>query len=338
MLVFPVIGWFLFVKGGDWGWFEVAILLCFSAVVQVITYAHRTALRAVGEARLEAFVRIADRGTVAILMVGFASGELLGFAVATAVGPLVALALALYLYLSKVAPQASDSGDEPPDTAEMGSQQLVGAGLPFLFASAALVVNVRIEKLLLGVFATPTDVAEFQIAWLGFIAGYGPILSLRAILLSWFGEVRNDIEKLKHRYKRALFACTLLSCVGAIIGVGVGPFAFEALFPDYAESVQRPFLALMLAWLFHSMASPSLALIQVGDRPWNYTRILWTGIAVSSVACLYLIPTQPSAVMGAAGAAALASLVVLALAFAVAGRGGSAATEETDVTEQQPGE
>jgi O-antigen/teichoic acid export membrane protein len=220
----------------------------------------------------------------------------------------------------------------------MGSQQLVGAGLPFLFASAALVVNVRIEKLLLGVFATPTDVAEFQIAWLGFIAGYGPILSLRAILLSWFGEVRNDIEKLKHRYKRALFACTLLSSVGAIIGVGVGPFAFEALFPDYAESVQRPFLALMLAWLFHSMASPSLALIQVGDRPWNYTRILWTGIAVSSVACLYLIPTQPNAVMGAAGAAALASLVVLALAFAVAGKGGSAATEETDVTEQQPGE
>ncbi len=338
MLVFPVIGWYLFVNEGDWGWFEVALLLCFSAVVQVITYAHRTALRAVGEARLEAFVRIADRGTVAILMVGFASGELLGFAIATAVGPLVALALALYLYLSKVAPQASDSGDEPPDTAEMGSQQLVEAGLPFLFASAALVVNVRIEKLLLGVFATPTDVAEFQIAWLGFIAGYGPILSLRAILLSWFGEVRNDLEKLKHRYKRALFACTLLSSVGAIIGVGVGPFAFEALFPDYAESVQRPFLALMLAWLFHAMASPSLALIQVGDRPWNYTRILWTGIAVSSVACLYLIPTQPSAVMGAAGAAALASLVVLALAFAVAGRGGSAATEETDVAEQQPDE
>jgi O-antigen/teichoic acid export membrane protein len=203
----------------------------------------------------------------------------------------------------------------------------VKTGLPFLFASAALVINVRIEKLLLGVFATPEDVAVFQIAWLGFIAGYGPILSLRAVLLSWFGEVRDDVEKLMHRYKRAFFACGILAPIGAGIGLLIGPFAFAALFPEYADLAAKPFLILMFAWLFHTLASPSLALIQVSEKPWNYTRILWAGIVVSTVACLILIPTQPNPVAGATGAAFAGALFVFALAFTGAKSGLAAPIE-----------
>ncbi len=309
-------------------WLSASVLLLMSACIQVFTYSFRAGLRSMGEARAEAFVRIVDRGVVAVLMLFWADG-LVDFSVATVAGPLLSFALAIGYLQFILAPKLGDPDENSPETAEMESKELVKSGLPFLIAGAALVVNVRIEKLLLGVFATPADIAVFQIAWLGFIAGYGPILSLRAVLLSWFGEVRDDYEKLVHRYKRAFFATAILAPVGAGIGLLMGPFAFEALFPEYTEVVEKPFLGLLLAWLFHTMASPSLSLIQAGKKPWNYTRILWLGILVSTVTCVILIPTQPSAVIGATAAAVCGALTVFAFAFTGIGLAGIEPPENT---------
>ena len=306
--IFAYLGVFLF-----GGWIGPALILSFGAGILVLTYAHRAALRACGEARWEAIVRISDRGIVALLMTFWAQ-DLLQFAIATAIGPLLACIVAASAYWMKIAPQLDDPMEPIPDTAKMAGRQLVGTSLPFLFASAALVINVRVEKLLLGMLATPEDVAIFQIAWLGFIAGYGPILSLRAVLLSWFGEVRDDLDKMKHRYKLAFLSCAILCPIGALIGIGVGPFAFDALFSDYADVVVKPFRWLLLAWLFHAIASPSLALIQTSEKPWNYTRILWGGIVVSLLLCFYLISTQTDPVAGAVKAAAISSIFVFVIA------------------------
>jgi O-antigen/teichoic acid export membrane protein len=292
-----------------------ALFLAIAAGLQVITYSLRAGMRALGEARWEAIVRVADRGVVALLMVCWANGSVEQFAQATLFGPIVALGITGLIWLRRIKPNLEEPAQPIPEINGMGMQELVNTGLPFLFASAALVINVRIEKLLLGLFAGPEDVAVFQIAWLGFIAGYGPILSLRAVLLSWFGEVRDDFDKLSHRYRQSSIACVILCPIGIGIGMIIGPIAFEALFPDYANVVNKPFLALLFAWLFHAMASPSLALIQVGEKPWNYTRILWAGISLSAAAGLYLIPTQSNSVMGAAVAACLASFFVFALSF-----------------------
>jgi O-antigen/teichoic acid export membrane protein len=297
------------------GWLVSALFLALAAGLQVITYSLRAGMRSLGEARWEAIVRVADRGVVAVLMVCWANGTVEQFAQATLFGPIVALGITGLIWLRKIKPSLQEPKQPIPEINGMRKQELVSTGLPFLFASAALVINVRIEKLLLGLFAGPDDVAVFQIAWLGFIAGYGPILSLRAVLLSWFGEVRDDFEKLSHRYRQASIACVILCPIGIGIGMIIGPIGFEALFPDYANVVNKPFLALLFAWLFHAMASPSLALIQVGKKPWNYARILWAGISLSAAACLYLIPTQSNSVMGAAVAACLASFFVFALAF-----------------------
>ncbi len=297
------------------GWLVSALFLAIAAGLQVITYSLRAGMRALGEARWEAIVRVADRGVVALLMVCWANGTVEQFAQATLFGPIVALGITGLIWFRRIKPNLEEPSHSIPEINRMGMQELVNTGLPFLFASAALVINVRIEKLLLGLFASPEDVAVFQIAWLGFIAGYGPILSLRAVLLSWFGEVRDDFDKLSHRYRQSSIACVLLCPIGIGIGMVIGPIAFEALFPDYANVVNKPFLALLFAWLFHAMASPSLALIQVGEKPWNYTRILWAGIALSAAAGLYLIPTQSNSVMAAAVAACLASFFVFALSY-----------------------
>lgn len=297
------------------GWLVPAIFLAIAAGIQVITYSLRAGMRSLGEARWEAIIRVADRGIVALLMVSWANGTIEQFAQATLFGPVVALGITVLVWLLKVKPHLQEPEQPIPEIHAMRRQELVSTGLPFLFASAALVINVRIEKLLLGLFASPEDVAIFQIAWLGFIAGYGPILSLRAVLLSWFGEVRDDFEKLSHRYRQSSIVCVILCPIGIGIGMIVGPIAFETLFPDYVDVVNKPFLALLFAWLFHAIASPSLALIQVGEKPWNYTWILWAGISLSAAASLYLIPTQSNPAMGAALAACLASFFVFALAF-----------------------
>jgi O-antigen/teichoic acid export membrane protein len=245
-------------------------------------------------------------------------------------GPLSALIIALILWNVKGRTNLKEPEAPLPVTANLDNKMLINTGLPFLFASAALIINVRIEKLLLGLLATPEDVAIYQIAWLGFIAGYGPILSLRAVLLSWFGEVRDDLEKLTLRYSRAFTACAILGPVGVGIGLLIGPLAITSLFPDYSEMVEKPFLILLLAWLFHTMATPSLALIQVGRKPWNYTRILWSGIAISTVACLFLITTQSNAVLGAANAACFASICVFTMAFTGVSFGWAAPQEQGD--------
>ncbi|GIS44970.1 MAG: hypothetical protein Ct9H90mP16_20400 [Candidatus Poseidoniales archaeon] len=112
---------------------------------------------------------------------------------------------------------------------------LIHLGLPFLLASIALVANVRVEKLMLGTLSTTISVEIFQIAWLAFIAGYAPILSIRAVMLSWFGEVRNQRDKLWHRAKRAAILIAVLSIPGFFLGGWIGMEALEIVFPDYAE-------------------------------------------------------------------------------------------------------
>ena len=90
--------------------------------------------------------------------------------------------------------------------------------MPFLLAAIALVANVRIEKLMLGLISTTMQVEIFQIAWLAFIAGYAPLLSIRAVMLSWFGEVRDEQDKVWYRAKRAAVLIGIASIPGFFIG------------------------------------------------------------------------------------------------------------------------
>lgn len=310
--IFITFGWM------ESAWKFPALTLAAAAGLQVVAYSFRAAFRALGEARLEALIRVIDRAVVALLMGGWAE-SLPQLAAASALGPAIALLVAFAFWRGGIEPNLS-AGDDTVDTHKLGRRGLVKSGLPFLVAAGALVITVRIEKLMLGLFATPNDVAVFQIAWLGFIAGYAPVLSLRAVLLSWFGEVRKDATLLAFRYKRALIAVGILAPIGVAIGYLVGGFAILSFFPE-SNSSSKPYTVLLVAWVFHLLASPSLALIQVGERPWNYTRILWVGIAVSAAGCAFLIPRADvdliAPAMAAAQTAAAAAFVVLALAFSI---------------------
>ena len=180
-----------------------------------------------------------------------------------------------------------------------------------MLAAIALVVNVRIEKLMLGLISTPLQVEIFQIAWLAFIAGYAPILSIRAVMLSWFGEVRGESEKMWYRAKRAAILIGVASIPGFFIGGLIGMEALTTVFPDYADKATDVFSWMLIAWLLALFASVPLTLVQVSERPLRYAVLLWSGIIADFIACWLLIPGSHDPAEQAAFAAIIGSAVVL---------------------------
>jgi len=304
-----ILGW-LWV-GESTAWLVASLILALSACVQILTYAHRAALRALGESRQEAIVRFVDRGVTAagIVLAAWQFGaHPIALALATFFGPLGAMLIAIRLGEGRL---ASVEGGVELATSKADGRQLVNLGLPFLFAAIALVANVRIEKLMLGLLSTTTSVEIFQIAWLAFIAGYAPILSIRAVMLSWFGEVRDDAEKMWYRAKRAAVIIGMASIPGFFVGGLVGMEALIRVFPDYADKATEVFSWMLIAWILALFASVPLTLVQVSERPLRYAAILWSGIVADFIACWVLIPDSHFPAERAAFAAIIGATVVL---------------------------
>ena len=297
--------------GETTAWLVASLILALSACVQILTYAHRAALRALGESRQEALVRFVDRGATAvgILLAAWQFGaHPIALALATFLGPLGAMLIAIRLGERRLS--SVDNGIELETSIAQGNH-LIGLGLPFLLAAIALVANVRIEKLMLGVLSTTVSVEIFQIAWLAFIAGYAPILSVRAVMLSWFGEVRQEYSKMWYRAKRATMLIVFASIPGFFIGGWIGVGALVRVFPDYSEEASVVFTWLLIAWVLALFASVPLTLVQVSERPLRYAALLWSGIIADFIACWILIPESKNPAEQAAFAAIIGAAVVL---------------------------
>ena len=292
-------------------WLVASFILALSACVQILTYAHRAALRALGESRQEALVRFVDRGATAvgIVLAAYQFGaHPVALALATFAGPLGAMFVAIWLGEKRL---GTVDGGADLETSNAEGRRLINLGFPFLLAAIALVVNVRVEKLMLGLISSPIQVEIFQIAWLAFIAGYAPILSVRAVMLSWFGEVRNEADKMWYRAKRAAVLIAVASIPGFFIGGLIGMEALEMVFPNYADKATGVFSWMLFAWILALFASVPLTLIQVGEQPLRYAALLWSGIIADFIACLILIPESQNPAEQAAFAAIIGAAVVL---------------------------
>ena len=304
-----LLGWMW--VGESKSWLIASFILALSACVQILTYAHRAALRALGESRQEALVRFVDRGATAAGIVLAASqfgAHPIALALATFVGPVGAVLIAIRLGERRL---ASATGGMELKTKTAEGRELIGLGAPFLLAAIALVANVRIEKLMLGLISTPLQVEIFQIAWLAFIAGYAPILSIRVVMLSWFGEVRDDTEKMWYRAKRATMLIGVASIPGFFIGGLIGMEALMAVFPEYADKATVVFSWMLFAWILALLASVPLTLVQVSEQPLRYAALLWYGIIADLIACWILIPESHNPAEQAAFAAIIGAAVVL---------------------------
>ena len=304
-----LLGWMW--VGESTTWLVASLILALSACVQILTYAHRAALRALGESRQEALVRFVDRGATAvgIVLAAYQFGaHPIALALATFAGPLGAMFIAIRLGEKRL---GVVEGGVELETSTAEGKGLITLGFPFLLAAIALVVNVRIEKLMLGLISSPIQVEIFQIAWLAFIAGYAPILSVRAVMLSWFGEVRDEAEKMWYRAKRAAVIIGAVSIPGFFIGGLFGMEALTAVFPDYDEQSTVVFSWMLFAWILALFASVPLTLVQVSEQPLRYAVLLWAGITADLIACWVLIPESSNPAEQAAFAAIIGAAVVL---------------------------
>jgi O-antigen/teichoic acid export membrane protein len=305
-----ILGW-LWV-GKSTIWLVASLILALSACVQILTYAHRAALRALGESRQEALVRFVDRGATAagiVLAASLFGAHPIALALATFLGPVGAMIIAIWLGEKRLSIVTEDGFELKTKKAE--GRGLISLGLPFLLAAIALVANVRIEKLMLGLLSTTDSVEIFQIAWLAFIAGYAPILSVRAVMLSWFGEVRDDFGKMWNRAKSAAMLIGVASIPGFFIGNLIGMEALNVVFPGYANKATVVFSWMLFVWILALFASVPLTLIQVSERPLRYAALLWSGIIADFIACWILIPESHNPAEQAAFAAIIGAAVVL---------------------------
>ena len=139
-------------------------------------------------------------------------------------------------------------------------------------------------------------------------------------MLSWFGEVRNDTEKMLLRAKRAAVLIAFASIPGFFIGGWVGIEALEFVFPDYADDATEVFSWLLFAWVLALLTSVPLTLVQVSERPLRYATLLWLGILADVIACWILIPESVFPAESAAMAAIIGASVVLLASSAEAWR------------------
>ncbi|RPG73405.1 MAG: lipopolysaccharide biosynthesis protein [Euryarchaeota archaeon TMED141] len=300
---------------------DVPLLVTAAAAVSLLhlaTYAPRAALRAAGEARLEAWSKVIERS---VMTGGYAffmlQGEtaVLPYAmvlVAGATAGLVCSAMLLHRTLGDVHTELGDLGSA------WGTswRPLVVAGAPFALTAAVLPYVSRIEKFLLAETHGYDAVAVFHVAQMAWAAGLVVPAAVRSALIPAFGAVRSSSMGLSSAMREAEAWMAPLVPAGLFAGAWAVPPLFSLVFPaSYTNGAlgadaAHLFLVLLPGWGLAMMATPSLAGVQAGLNPWRYAGHAAAGLCCAVVAGVLLVPNNGP--IGAAWAA-LSVCTVLAL-------------------------
>jgi O-antigen/teichoic acid export membrane protein len=251
------------------------------ALVHIATYAPRSGLRAAGEARLEAWTKILERGitTAAYLsLYAFGITSVEAYAVAFLFGALCGLLFALWwvwktlrIYDGKTGAQG-EMGE-----AWLNNRNLLLQALPFAITLGVLPYVVRIEKFIVGLELGVESAALFHVAQLAWLAGLVIPQALRAALLPVLGKVRHQPEEFSHQMNASLDVCFGLLPIGIFAGAAIVklflPIAFPSQYLDgsLGASADDLFIVLLLGWCFTLLATPTYTALQAGLHPWRFT-------------------------------------------------------------------
>jgi O-antigen/teichoic acid export membrane protein len=303
---------------------DVPSLVIIAAAVSLLhlaTYAPRAALRAAGEARLEAWSKVVERsvmtGGYALFMVQGESA-VLPYAMVLAAGALAGL-LCSALLLHRTLGSAQTGLDELGSAWGASWRPLLWAGAPFALTAAVLPYVSRIEKFLLADAHGYDAVAVFHVAQMAWAAGLVVPAAIRSALIPAFGAVRESSHSTSVELRKAEAWIAPLVPMGLFAGALVVPPLFTLVFPaSYTDgalgaNAGHLFLILLPGWGLAMMATPSLAGIQTGLNPWRYAGHAGAGLCFAVVAGLLLVPNNGP--LGAAWAALSVSAVLALLAL-----------------------
>ena len=302
------------------------------ALVHVASYAPRSGLRVLGEARLEAMTKVVERGlTVAAYAVLASQGSTspTAYTAAFLLGATAGWLLALF-WLMRTAPKAQTSASWSDLGASWSSSKaLLLSALPFAITLGILPYVVRIEKFMVAASGGATLGAVFHVAQLVWLAGLVVPAAIRSALLPVFGRARDNPTEYRREFHHATDMCFGLLPYGLFGGYLVvhvlAPIAFPAAYLDgtHGASAVDLFTVLLAGWGFTLLATPTYASLMAGHRPWRFTLFILLVLLAAVVLGAGLVLNGPeengAKLYAAAVASSLSAGVLLVLSWWMSG-------------------
>jgi O-antigen/teichoic acid export membrane protein len=303
-----------------------------TAGAHIASYAPRSALRALGEARLEAVSKVVERsvtvagyGVLVALESTSATAFMAAFLLGACAGWVVAFALML---------RQAPAGETSASFASLGTdwrstQHLLLAALPFAITLGVLPYVVRLEKFLVAASSGPELAAVFHVAQLAWLAGLVVPAALRSALLPVLGQARDRPERYQREMHRALDMCFGLVPYGLFGGYALvallAPLAFPAAYLDgtYGASAVDLFAVLLAGWAATLLATPTYTALMAGWNPWRFTQfifgVLVLAVLLGSALVLGWAATDGQTLFAAAVAGSLSAVSLLLLSWWMSG-------------------
>jgi len=305
------------------------------AIVHVFTYAPRSALRALGEARQEAIVKLIERVVVTsgyglLTWVGITSPTY--YASAFLLGVVLSLVYALFAasrqwMLALIPIGEHGTSQESRENILLSNKELILSALPFAITLGIIPLIGRFEKLLLSAYHGTAEVAVFHVAFLAYLAGLTLPQAIRAAMLPILGQIRTDISATRSEIRKARRIILWLIPLGLVGGVVVVKLLMQVAFSDYVDDSYGLFLILLAGWAITMLTAPNYVAVQAGANPWRFTLMLFIGVSIAIISALAFIPE-----LGVVGAAYSSVIGALALGVVAVVFSGEFSNTSSDVT------
>ena len=292
-------------------WDDVPLgLLLACAVVafgHIMSYPHKAMLRALGEARIESILKLIERViTTGFYWIFFVNGydSPTIYACGFSIGVFISLIGTLW-----IGERLARDGDDALPEDWNSSKSLLISALPFAVTLGILPYVTKLEKFLLAGLASYDDVSLYHVAQLAWIAGLMLPQAMRAALLPFLGEAREEPEKFANRMLVAHHWTIVILPIGLVAGHLIVSFSIPQFFDsNYVDAVQV-FDILLAGWVMTLLSIPWYVALQAGHNPWRFTSLIGLVVLVAGVAGWLLIPDY--GVMGAAWASVIGCSIML---------------------------
>lgn len=283
-------------------------------ILHVFTYAPRSVLRALGEARQEAFVKVIERiittSGYAILLYNQSSNPTF-YALVFLAGVFTSMIYAFFQGWKKCvsASREKDTGD-----ILLSNKKFLISALPFAVTLGIIPLIGRFEKFLLAFYENTESVAIFHVAFLAYLAGLTLPQAMRASLLPIMGNLKGDKKEIGLQIKKARYLALRLLIIGFFAGGGGVYILMKYAFPDYYIESYPLFLGLLIGWAVTMIAVPNYVAVQAGDNPWKFTLMLFGGVGVAiltGVIGIQLVGIWGAVISSVAGAITLLFLSLI---------------------------
>lgn len=308
------------------------ILTSVVALIHIASYAPRSALRAIGEARIEGVTKVIERALTTTLYCGlffFGYNNVEYYAAAFLCGALIAWIFSLVqlskisrpLWLSKEIWNWKDLGN-----AWISPKQLFFSAMPFAITLGILPYVIRIEKFILAGFMGVDAAALFHVAQLAWLAGLVVPRAMRSALLPVLGNVRDNQMAFTDEMEKSMKFCFDLAPIGfycgALIVWFVVPIAFPQQYTDgsLGASAVDIFFILLFGWSMTLLATPFYTALKAGIKPWKFTLFIFQVVVFGTISGWILISHYSQigigqAIVSAAVASSATSLFLLIISI-----------------------